>query len=78
MGVHAFPKGIHPKVNVIVELKFKFIDSEAAVQHFNHYVMVTFSWVKSKNSNLIIWLNTVRRFQVFQTPIISKQLNAFK
>ena len=36
--VDAFPKGIIPKVNVVVLLKFELTNFEAALQYFNHYV----------------------------------------
>ena len=35
--VHTFPKGICPKVNVIVRLEFKLVYYDSTVQHFNHY-----------------------------------------
>ena len=37
--VHAFPKGISLKVNVIELLEIELTYFEAAVQHFNHYTM---------------------------------------
>ena len=36
-GVHAFPKGISPKGNVIEPLAFKFTYYDVTVQHVNHY-----------------------------------------
>ena len=38
-GVHAFPKVISLKVNVIVWLEFKLSYFEATVEHFSHYNM---------------------------------------
>ena len=35
--VHTFPKGICPKVNVVVRLEFELMYYDSAVQHFNHY-----------------------------------------
>ena len=35
--VHAFPKGISLKVNVIVQLEFEFVYYDLVIQHFNHY-----------------------------------------
>ena len=35
-GVHDFPKGICPKVNIIVLLEFEFVYYDLAVQCFNH------------------------------------------
>ena len=40
-GVHTFPKGICPKVNVIVRLGFELAYYDSAVQHFNHYTSRT-------------------------------------
>ena len=37
LGVHIFPKGISPKVNVIAWLEFELVYFEAAVQHFSQY-----------------------------------------
>ena len=37
--VHAFPKVINPKVNLIAWLEFELVYSEAAVQHFSHHAM---------------------------------------
>ena len=36
IGVHIFPKGICPKVNVIVRLEFEPAYYDFAVQHFNY------------------------------------------
>ena len=40
-GVHTFPKGICPKVNVIVRLVFELADYDSAVHRFNHYTART-------------------------------------
>ena len=37
MGVHTFRKGISPKMNVIVQLKFKLTYFEVTAHHINHY-----------------------------------------
>ena len=39
--VHAFPKGISPKINVITRLEFKLANFKVAVEHFSNYVMGT-------------------------------------
>ena len=36
-GVHIFPKGICPKVNVIAQLEYELAYYDSAVHHFNHY-----------------------------------------
>ena len=36
-GVHTFPKGICPKVNVIVRLEFELAYYNPAVHRFTHY-----------------------------------------
>ena len=36
-GVHTFPKGICPKVNVIARLEFELAYNDSAVRRFNHY-----------------------------------------
>ena len=40
-GVHTFPKGICPKVNVIVRLEYELAYYHSAVHRFNHYTMWT-------------------------------------
>ena len=40
-GVHTFPTGIYPKVNVIVQLKYKLAYYDSAVHRFNHYTTRT-------------------------------------
>ena len=40
-GVHTFPKGICPKVNIIVQLEYKLAFDDSAVQCFNDYAMRT-------------------------------------
>ena len=36
-GVHTFPKGICPKVNVIARLEYELAYYDSAVHYFNHY-----------------------------------------
>ena len=36
-GVHTFPKGICPKVNVIARLEYELAYYDSAVHRFNHY-----------------------------------------
>ena len=40
-GVHTFPKGICPRVNVIARLEYKLMYYDSAVHHFNHYTTRT-------------------------------------
>ena len=40
-GVHTFPKGICPKVNVIARLEFELVNYNSAVHCFNHYTTRT-------------------------------------
>ena len=41
MKVHAFPKGIRPKVYIVAWLEFEFAYFKATVQHLTHYTMGT-------------------------------------
>ena len=41
MGVHTFPKGICPKVNVIGRLEYELAYYDPAVHRFNHYTTRT-------------------------------------
>ena len=40
-GVHTFPKGICPKVNVIAKLEYELAYYDSAVHRFNHYTTRT-------------------------------------
>ena len=40
-GVHTFPKGIFPKVNIIVRLEYELAYYDSAVHRFNHYTTRT-------------------------------------
>ena len=40
-GVHTFPKGICPKVNIIVRLEYELAYNDSAVHRFNHYTTRT-------------------------------------
>ena len=40
-GVHTFPKGIWPKVNVIARLEYELAYYDSAVNRFNHYTTRT-------------------------------------
>ena len=40
-GVHTFPKGICPKVNVIARLEYELAYYDSAVHRFNHYTTRT-------------------------------------
>ena len=48
-GVHIFPKGICPKVNVIARLKYELAYYDSAVHRINHYTTKT---PHKKNSKL--------------------------
>ena len=47
-GVHTFPKGIYPKVNLIARLECELAYYDSAVHHFNYYTTRTpiFVWVE--------------------------------
>ena len=47
-GVHTFPKGICPKVNVIAWLEFEFAYYDVAVQHDSYYSMGTPLWINNR------------------------------
>ena len=36
-GVHSFPNGIYPRVNLIERLDFELANYDSAVQRVNHY-----------------------------------------
>ena len=42
-GVHAFPKSIYLKVNVIARLTFELAYNDVVVQHVSHYTTGTHS-----------------------------------
>ena len=43
-GVHTFPNGICPKVNVIARLEYELAYYDSAVHRFNHYTTWTPTW----------------------------------
>ena len=43
-GVHTFPKGICPKVNVIARLEYELTYYDSAIHRFNHYTTRTPRW----------------------------------
>ena len=52
-GVHNFPKGINPKVNVITWLEFELVPYEVAFRHINNYIKGTAPLIKLKK---IYWV----------------------
>ena len=56
MGVHNFPKGIYPKVNMIAQLEFKLAYYDSSVQHFNHYTHFVISPLLMTNGDNKKWL----------------------
>ena len=44
MGIHIFPEGICPKMNVIARLEFELAYVETTIHHLSYYVFVT-RWV---------------------------------
>ena len=65
-GVHTFPYGICPKVNIIAQLEFELANYDSAVHRFNHYTM----WIPPllsaedmsiciiiKIQSLVVWSN---------------------
>ena len=51
-GVHTFPKGICPKVNVIARLEYELAYYDSAVHRFNHYTTRTPLDNRVKQSNI--------------------------
>ena len=45
-GLHTFPKGISPKMNVIARLEFEFASYNVTVQHVNYYTVGTYCYSK--------------------------------
>ena len=73
-GVHTFPKGISPNVNVIVRLEFEVAYLEVAVNYFSHDTMQIPPGFKYSYLTSIILFNnihlfTVKWFQVFLSNI---------
>ena len=48
-GVHTFPKGICPKVNIIARLEYELAYYDSAVHRFNHYTTKTPPVLKMRN-----------------------------
>ena len=49
-GVHTFPKGICPKVNVIARREYELAYYDSAVHHFNHYTTRLYTKKKEKRT----------------------------
>ena len=58
-GIHAFPKGISSKVNVIAQLEFKHAYYDDAVQRVNHYATGILPRESDRDRERIL-LNTIR------------------
>ena len=54
-GVHTFPKGICPKVNVIARLEYELAYYDSAVHRFKHYTTRT-PTVKVLSLNSLLYL----------------------
>ena len=54
-GVHTFPKGICPKVNVIARLEYELAYYDSAVHRFNHYTTRTPPWRVEDTGGFIDW-----------------------
>ena len=68
-GVHTFPKGICPNVNVIAQLEFELRYYDSAGRSFNHYTTSTHSFLyKRLVFNTITW-------PVFAFHLLSKIQN---
>ena len=80
LGIHTFPKGICPKVNVIARLEFELAYYNSAVQRFNHYATRTrprsILYYKI-DFWLIVWVSWhVKLCRLFYTKSIFLQINS--
>ena len=66
MGVHAFHKGVCPKVNVIERLEFELAYDKSAVHPFNHYTTRTFTEYEYKSLRLL------HQFSIFPIDITKR------
>ena len=74
-GVHTFPKGICPKVNVIVRLEYKLTYYDSAVRRFNHCATRTDSqtpclpWISYATQKLMLdsWMMVEKQSKAFHT-----------
>ena len=74
-GVHTFPKGICPKVNVIARLEFELAYYDSAVHRFNHYTMRTPLEILEKLGLSILQERRMRddlieTFKIMEFPIV--------
>ena len=78
-GVHTFPKGIWPKVNVIARLELAYYDS--AVQRLNHYTtrtppqLLVWKFTKEKNNRVdaLFTIVSFKRISIMTSPCMSKK-----
>ena len=73
-GVHTFPRGICPKVNVIVRLEYELAYYHSAVHRFNHYTTRT---PPRTLFSILTYLNKGLLWMVSTSPLISKSSNPF-
>ena len=55
-GVHTFPDGICPKVNVIARLEYELAYYDSEVHHFNHYTTRTFPPPQKKKKQCKVYI----------------------
>ena len=73
-GVHSFPKGICPKVNVIARLEYELAYYDSTVHHFNHYTTRTPLFLTCKIEKFWIKhiINHCREEYISWTSLIQK------
>ena len=74
-GVHNFPKGISPKVNLIAQLDFELTYYNAAVQYISHYTTMA---PVIKYFDIIFRTNTVSIITIIIIIIIVTPLRIFR
>ena len=73
-GVHTFPKGISPKVNVVAQLEFELANYDSAVHRLNHYT--------TRNENFVcvcvcvcVYVTAIYESQFLRGPLTIKWLH---
>ena len=77
LGVHTFPKGLCPKVNIIVQLEFELTYYDSAVQRFNHHTWFNVSkWFNKKKKNPLktLCFSSLYEIQSDLFPVFSRYI----
>ena len=77
MVVYSFPKGICPKVNVIVRLEYELAYYDSAIHHFNHYTTWTLPHNYYNLEYLFLKTNNIQLYNIKYFCLIQQTYTQF-